>query len=129
VEHPSRDRRTTTRPAVREAKIQLYFGGHALPFGLPPTAAGLDAYLAMLAGTDLPWMVGVIGGDVSSTLAELAIERGGQVRVGLEDYAGPAQPRNEALVAAIVEMARRQRRPIATSAEAAEIIGVAGRRG
>jgi hypothetical protein len=34
----------------------------------------------MLAGTDLPWMVGVIGGDVSSTLAELAIERGGHVR-------------------------------------------------
>jgi uncharacterized protein (DUF849 family) len=74
-------------------------------------------------------MVGVIGGDVSSTLAELAIARGGHVRVGLEDYAGPARPRNEELVAAIVEMARRQRRPIATSAEAAEIIGVTGRRG
>ena len=104
------------------AKIQLYFGGPALPFGLPPTAAGLDAYLAMLAGTDLPWMVGVIGGDVSSILAELAIERGGHVRVGLEDYAGPGQPRNEELVAAITEMARRHGRAIATSAEAAEII-------
>lgn len=111
------------------AKIQLYFGGHALPFGLPPTAASLDAYLAVLAGTDLPWMVGVIGGDVSSTLAELAIARGGHVRVGLEDYAGPARPRNEELVAAIAEMAKRQGRPIATSAEAAEIIGVTGQRG
>jgi uncharacterized protein (DUF849 family) len=110
------------------AKIQLYFGGPALPFGLPPTVASLDAYLAMLAGTGLPWMVGVIGGDVSSTLAERAIERGGHVRVGLEDYAGPAQPRNEELVAAIAEMARGHGRPIATSAEAAEIIGVAGRR-
>ena len=111
------------------AKIQLYFGGPALPFGLPPTATSLDAYLAMLAGTDLPWMVGVIGGDVSSTLAELAIARGGHVRVGLEDYAGRAQPRNEELVAAIAAMARRHGRPIATSAEAAEIIGMAGRRG
>lgn len=111
------------------AKIQLYFGGAALPFGLPPTAASLDAYLAMLAGTDLPWMVGVIGGDVSSTLAELAIERGGHVRVGLEDYAGRTQPRNEELVAAVVEMARRHGRPIATSVEAAAIIGMAGRRG
>jgi uncharacterized protein (DUF849 family) len=106
------------------AKIQLYFGGPAAPFGLPPTASSLDAYLAMLAGTDLPWMVGVIGGDVSSTLAELAIERGGHVRVGLEDYAGSKQPRNDELVDAIVRMARKRGRPIATSAEAAEIIGV-----
>jgi 3-keto-5-aminohexanoate cleavage enzyme len=109
------------------AKIQLYFGGPASPFGLPPTAESLDAYLAMLANTDLPWMVGVIGGDVSSTLAELAIERGGHVRVGLEDYAGPGQPRNEELVAAIVKMANRHGRAIATSAEAAEIIGVSAR--
>jgi uncharacterized protein (DUF849 family) len=106
------------------AKIQLYFGGPALPFGLPPAASGLDAYLAMLEGTGLPWMVGVIGGDVSSTLAALAIDLGGHVRVGLEDYAGPAQPRNEELVAAIAEMAKRRGRPIATPAEAAEIIGV-----
>jgi 3-keto-5-aminohexanoate cleavage enzyme len=108
------------------AKIQLYFGGPATPFGLPPTAVSIDAYLAMLAGSDLPWMVGVIGGDVSSTLAELAIERGGHVRVGLEDYAGPTQPRNEELVAAIARMARRRGRPIATCAEAAQILG-AGR--
>jgi 3-keto-5-aminohexanoate cleavage enzyme len=106
------------------AKIQLYFGGPALPFGLPPTAASLDAYLAMLAGTDLPWMVGVIGGDVSSTLAGLAIERGGHVRVGLEDYAGDGQPRTEELVAAIVALAKRHGRPVATPAEAAEIIGL-----
>jgi uncharacterized protein (DUF849 family) len=107
------------------AKIQLYFGGPATPFGLPPTAASLDAYLAMLAGTGLPWMVGVIGGDVSSTLAELAIERGGHVRVGLEDYGGSKQPRNEELVDGVVGMARKRGRPIATPAEAAEIIGVA----
>jgi uncharacterized protein (DUF849 family) len=110
------------------AKIQLYFGGPELPFGLPPTAASLDAYLAMLEDTALPWMVGVIGGDVSSTLAELAIERGGHVRVGLEDYAGPGQPRNEELVAAIVEMAKRHGRSVATPADAAEIIGVAKRK-
>ena len=89
------------------AKIQLYFGGPALPFGLPPTAPSLDAYLAMLEGSGLPWMVGVLGGDVDATLAELAIERGGHVRVGLEDYAGRRQPRNEELVAEIVKMAKR----------------------
>jgi uncharacterized protein (DUF849 family) len=104
------------------AKIQLYVGGAALPFGLPPTVAGLDAYLAMLAGTGLPWMVGVIGGDVSETLAALAIERGGHVRVGREDYVGPQQPRNAELVRVIVAMAERHGRRVATPAEAAEIL-------
>jgi uncharacterized protein (DUF849 family) len=108
------------------AKIQLYFGGPALPFGLPATAASLEAYLAMLDGTGLPWMVGVIGGDVASTpLAELAIRRGGHLRVGLEDYAGPRQPRNVELVAEIVELAARSGRPVATSAQAASLFGVA----
>jgi uncharacterized protein (DUF849 family) len=107
------------------AKIQLYFGGDALPFGLPPTAASLDAYLAMLAGTELPWMVGVIGGDVLPTLAELAIARGGHVRVGLEDYAGPEQPRNVDLVTAVVRLAERAGRRVATRAEAAALLGIA----
>jgi uncharacterized protein (DUF849 family) len=108
------------------AKIQFYFGGPALPFGLPPTEASLDAYLAMLEGTQLPWMVGVIGGDIASTpLPELAIRRGGHVRVGLEDYAGPRQPRNVELVEQIAELAAELGRPLATSAEAAKLIGVA----
>lgn len=107
------------------AKIQLYFGGPALPFGLPPTEASLDAYLAMLEGSGLPWMVGVIGGDVAATpLPRLAIERGGHVRVGLEDYVGPRQPRNVELVAEIEALARRLGRPLATSAEAAGLFGV-----
>jgi len=106
------------------AKIQLYFGGPVLPFGLPPSAASLDAYLAMLAGSGLPWMVGVLGGDVTESLAQLAIDRGGHVRVGLEDYAGPRQPRNEELVAKVVEMARRSGRAVATPGQAAEILAV-----
>jgi len=109
------------------AKIQLYFGGPALMFGLPPTAASLDAYIDMLGDSGLPWMVAVMGGNVSNTLAELAIERGGHVRVGLEDYAGPGEPRNEALVTEIAEVARRIGRPLATPAEAAAILGVEAR--
>jgi 3-keto-5-aminohexanoate cleavage enzyme len=107
-------------------KIQLYFGGPGLPFGLPPTAASLDAYIAMLDGSGLPWMVGVLGGDVRTTLAELAIARGGHVRVGLEDYAGPEQPNNVALVSDIVRMAQRMGRPVATPTQAAERIGLRG---
>jgi 3-keto-5-aminohexanoate cleavage enzyme len=47
------------------------------------------------------------------------------VRVGLEDYAGPRQPRNEELVAEIVDLARRCGRPLATPGEAAAMLGVA----
>jgi 3-keto-5-aminohexanoate cleavage enzyme len=112
------------RDRLPPAKIQLYFGGDALPFGLPPTAASLDAYLAMLTDTALPWMVGVIGGDVTTTLAALAIARGGHVRVGLEDYVGAEQPRNAELVATIVGMAERAGRRVATPAEAADILRV-----
>jgi uncharacterized protein (DUF849 family) len=115
------------RRRLPPAKIQLYFGGPTLPFGLPPTAASLDAYLAMLAGTELPWMVGVIGGDVTESLAELAIARGGHVRVGLEDYAGPRRPRNAELVGEIVAMAERHGRPVATGAQAAEILRLPAR--
>jgi uncharacterized protein (DUF849 family) len=105
-------------------KIQLYFGGPALPFGLPPTEKSLDAYLAMLEGTDLPWMVGVLGGDVLRTLAEPAIERGGHVRVGLEDHDGVGTPRNEELIGVVVALAQRHGRPVATSTEARQLIGL-----
>ena len=97
----------------RRTKIQLYFGGQSALFGLPPTRPSLDAYVAMLAGTDLPWMVGVFRGDVIDTgLAEAALRAGGHVRVGLEDYFGPDQPTNEDLVSRVVHLAEQlDRRP------------------
>lgn len=100
-------------------KIQLYFGGEAALFGLPPTRAGLDAYVEMLSGTGLPWMVGVPWGDVlGSGLAEAAVRAGGHVRVGLEDYAGAGQPTNEELVAGAAELGVRLGRPPAGVGEA-----------
>jgi uncharacterized protein (DUF849 family) len=105
------------------AKIQLYFGGDALPFGLPPTEAALDAYRAMLEGTGLPWMVGVLGGDCSATLARTAIEAGGHVRVGLEDHAGPRRPTNVELVEEVATLAREAGRPLATPGEARRVLG------
>ncbi len=81
----------------------------------------------MLSGSGLPWMVAVPGGDVSETLAPLAIAAGGHVRVGLEDYAGARQPRNQELVAEIVALARRASRRVATPAETAEALGLSAR--
>jgi uncharacterized protein (DUF849 family) len=73
------------------AIVKVYFGGE-LEFGLPPTAAALDAYLELLEPSGLPWSVAVLGGDVVACgLAERAIRRGGHVRVGLEDWAGPGE--------------------------------------
>jgi 3-keto-5-aminohexanoate cleavage enzyme len=103
-------------------KIQLYFGA-AAPFGLPPTTASLAAYLAMLDGTGLPWMVGVIGGDVvASGLAAAAIEAGGHVRVGLEDHRGPVPARNEDLVTEAVELVGALGAEVATSEQVAELL-------
>jgi len=116
------------------ALIKLYFGGETgylggdavgVSFGLPPTRPSLEAYLAMLEGSGLPWSVAVLGGDVlASGLARLALERGGHLRVGLEDYAGPRQPTNEELVREAVALARAVGRPVATCAEAAQVLGL-----
>jgi 3-keto-5-aminohexanoate cleavage enzyme len=117
----------------RGAFVKLYFGGdhsylgaggaRGVTFGLPPTAKALDAYLELLDGCDLPWAVAVIGGDVvASGLARLALERGGHVRVGLEDYAGPATPSNVELVEQVAALARAVGRPIATPEHAARLL-------
>jgi 3-keto-5-aminohexanoate cleavage enzyme len=116
----------------RGALVKFYFGGRYnlmtrqpsnLTFGLPPTAKALDAYLEMLEGSGLPWGVAVPGGCVTKTgLSRLAIERGGHVRVGLEDYMGENQPTNSALIAQVVAIARESGRPIATPKQAAEIL-------
>jgi uncharacterized protein (DUF849 family) len=114
------------------AIVKLYFGGErdylgrpGPAFGLPPTRPSLEAYLAMLEGSGLPWSVAVLGGDViASGLARLALERGGHLRVGLEDYAGPRTPTNEELVREAVQACAAAGRPVASPAEAARILGL-----
>jgi uncharacterized protein (DUF849 family) len=107
------------------ALVKFYFGGPAAGFGHSPTAKALDAYVEMLDGTGLPWSVAVLGGDCAgSGMARLAIERGGHVRVGLEDYAGPGTPANAELVSAVVALAKECGRAVATCDEAAAILGL-----
>ncbi len=106
----------------RGAMVKFYFGGENLLFGLPPSEQSLDAYVAMLEGTSLPWSVALQGGDVTEIgLAEAAIKRGGHVRVGLEDYRGPREPTNVELVAEVVELSRKAHRPIASADDLARI--------
>lgn len=58
----------------------------AIAFGFPPKAWALDAYLKLLETEHrgAPWMVAGLGVELGELL-EAAVERGGHVRVGLED--------------------------------------------
>lgn len=106
------------------AIVKLYFADD-LQFGLPPTPTALEAYLELLEPSGLPWSVAVLGGDVvRSGIAELAIRRGGHVRVGLEDYAGPGTPTNAELVDNALRLLDRLDRVPATPARARELLGL-----
>ncbi|GAA0468925.1 3-keto-5-aminohexanoate cleavage protein [Parasphingorhabdus litoris] len=105
--------------------MKFYFGANDQLFGLPPTAKALDAYLEMIEGSDLPWLVSSFGDDcVGCGLAEEAIKRGGHVQVGIEPYGGPRTPRNVELVQEVVDLATRMGRSIATPAQAAKIMNL-----
>jgi 3-keto-5-aminohexanoate cleavage enzyme len=103
--------------------LKFYFASDELPFGLPPTTASLEAYLGMLGDCDLPWLVSSFGDDcVGCGIAEEAIKRGGHVQVGLEPYSGDRCPRNVELVREVAALAEHYQRPLATPAQAAEIM-------
>jgi uncharacterized protein (DUF849 family) len=114
--------------------VKLYFGGEwgmwargrGVTFGLPPTANALLAYLDMLEGTGLPWSVSVWGGDLMATpVARLALERGGHLHVGLEEHYDPAHsPTNRELVEHAAALAEEVGRPLATTEQAVELLGL-----
>lgn len=116
--------------------VKFYFGGPngymargtGVTFGLPPTVKALDAYLEMLEleHCDLPWFSAVPGGDLLDTVvARETVQRGGHLRVGLEDHFSPdRQPSNLELVREAAALCRELGRPVATPAQASEILGI-----
>ncbi len=113
-------RRAGTLPMRSIVKLEFCTGD--LLFGLTPDALGLHAWFSLFDYCAVPWMVTLRNGDVNDSLAELAIARGGHVRVGLEDYAGRDQPTNHELVAAAAAIARRYGRRPALPHEVRDII-------
>jgi uncharacterized protein (DUF849 family) len=103
-----------------------YLGGGDPLWGAPPVAEALDLYLAMLGDAPIPWAVAVLGGSLLATpVARLALERGGHLRVGLEDWDdGPA---NVDQVAAAAELSRSVGREVATIDETATALELADR--
>jgi len=105
--------------------VKLYFGGNnslfrlgkpAINFGLPPTPQALDMYLSMMEGSNLPWMVGVMGDDVLDLpLARHALERGGHIRVGIEDLGQSDTTTNVATVERAVALAAEVGRTVANT--------------
>ena len=78
----------------RGSRLNLFFGADRIGSMAPPIPEALELYLKMMEGLDLEWAVGCPEWDRSvmdTPLAQIALERGGGLRVGLEDYAtGPS---------------------------------------
>lgn len=114
------------------AFVKLYFssdiGLTGAAFGLPPTVRALDAYVELLEGTGLAWAVSLAGGDVvPSPVCAAGLAAGGHLHVGLEFYAGDRTPTNVSLVREAVAACATAGRPVATCAQAADILGLAVR--
>jgi uncharacterized protein (DUF849 family) len=100
-----------------------YFGGGEPTFSAPPIPEALEMYLAMIGGTGLPWAVAVLGGGVLETpVARLAVERGGHLRVGLEDHMDGES--NLAEVEKARALCAELGRPLATTEQTAELLGL-----
>jgi uncharacterized protein (DUF849 family) len=116
----------------RGALLKFYLGGDygymgmgnkGVSFGLPGTPWGLEVYLEMLEGCDLPWSVAVLGGDVfEHGVARHALERGGHLHVGLEDFMGSGHPTNLELVGRAARLCAEVGRPVASPAQAVETL-------
>ena len=109
--------------------IKLYFstdiGLTGTAFGLPPTPTALYAYLELLEGTGLAWAVSAVGGDVVRTdMCAAALEAGGHLHIGLEFYNGDRTPTNVELIEEAVAACAAAGRPVATSVEAAQLLGL-----
>ncbi|MBM3675294.1 MAG: 3-keto-5-aminohexanoate cleavage protein [Actinobacteria bacterium] len=109
--------------------VKLYFaaGGYLTPgrplWGVPPIAEGLDLYLAMLEGTGIPWAIAVVGAAaLDYPITRAALERGGHLRIGLEDE--PEGPANDEIVRRAADLCATVGRPIATLPETERILGL-----
>ena len=86
-------------------------------FGFPPRPYALDAHLALLSevAAGAPWMIAGLGVDVGP-LVETTIERGGNLRTGLEDLPFGTTQTNADLVTAMARQVRRAGHEPATAA-------------
>jgi uncharacterized protein (DUF849 family) len=98
-----------------------YLGGGDPLWGSPPIIEALDLFLAMFGDTPVEWAVAVLGGSLLETpIARAALERGGHLRVGIEDW--DDGPPNVEQVAAAAALGAELGRPVATIAQTEELL-------
>ncbi|OBA53146.1 hypothetical protein A5780_01905 [Nocardia sp. 852002-20019_SCH5090214] len=111
--------------------VKFYFAGGSAwgakesgpTFGLPPTKEALDIYLGLLEGANLPWTVSLMGGELLETdLARYAVERGGNLRIGLEDPLRTVGHTNTDMIKQAIALADEVGRPIATYQNALDVL-------
>jgi len=115
----------------RASLVKLYFpdsyslgGKPRVNVGLYPTAASVDMYLSILSGVGLAWQVSIPGGVLlDSPIARYALERGGHLRVGVEDTGGRTPMSNVETVETAVDLAKQVGRPAVQGAEALAALG------
>jgi 3-keto-5-aminohexanoate cleavage enzyme len=93
-------------------------------WGFPPNPVYLAAHLQLLSklGPGSPWMVGGLGVDIRPLIMP-AIERGGHVRVGLEDAPWGTPLTNQQWVDEAARVIRRSHREPATAVEVRASLG------
>jgi uncharacterized protein (DUF849 family) len=104
--------------------IYRFMFSDGLSFGFPPKPYALDAFLRLLAdeAPHAPWMIA--GLDVNiAPLITYAVERGGGVRVGLEDAPFGATQTNVQLVEEAVRLIRSVGKEPATIQEIRRALG------
>jgi 3-keto-5-aminohexanoate cleavage enzyme len=101
---------------------ELAFSGPALPISAAPGIVALQAMVASVPEGE-PWSVLCTRGDLMP-LVPVIILMGGHVSLGLGDheYSRFGTPRNVDLVHRLVQMAETMGRPVATPAQAREIL-------
>ena len=95
----------------RGSKLNIYFAPESFGAMAPPVPEALELYLKMMEGLDLKWSVGCIGSPsvMDTPLTQMAMERGGSFRVGLEDWmTGPSNQEQLARAKEIIAAAGRR---------------------
>ena len=104
-------------PKMPQAIYRFMFSDQ-FSFGFPPEPYALDAYLKLLAAEapGAPWMIAGLGVTVDG-LMSYAAERGGHIRIGLEDAPLGIQETNVSLVREAVNRLTREGHRLASPSQ------------
>jgi 3-keto-5-aminohexanoate cleavage enzyme len=108
----------------RGSKLNIYFAPDSMAGLAPAIPEALELYLKMIEGMDLKWSVGYMGEKsvMDTPMAQMALERGGSFRVGLEDW--PAGASNVEQIERAYEVINAVGRPVVTGAEAIRFLDI-----